>query len=380
MEYIIVFIILLFGVIRYRNNPEVGNKWLMFEWLVLVLLAGLRYRVGGDSLSYEDDYDLMPNLATIANYDFVSSRYNVLWVYFVAVCKSISREFYFFQIVHAIIVNTIFFWFFKKHTKNVFLAVLLYSCFFYFKYNTEILRASLAVCCFLLSYDFLKEKKYIYYIGFTILAIGFHSEAIYMAFFPFVEKGVSLMRTSLLSTITLLGFFILSMFMFNYISFFSNVVSFSDRISENLDIYTSLSVLGKGVSLAGYLKTILWAAYWLVLCYKFSTLFSTANRSMLILHSFAITQSINYSGIFYRAQDFTIPICIAMLVEGLSFAKQYGDNALRNLIYIGFIMCIIDLSMYMTSGHIVLFYPYHSIFNPVTEMAREVYYYGIFGR
>ena len=52
MIYFVVFILLLIPVVKYDWMAKTGgeSKWYYFNLVVLILLAGLRYRVGGDTL------------------------------------------------------------------------------------------------------------------------------------------------------------------------------------------------------------------------------------------------------------------------------------------------------------------------------------------
>ena len=51
MIYFIVFILLLIPVVKYDWMAKTGGEkgWYYFNLIVLILFAGLRYRVGGDT-------------------------------------------------------------------------------------------------------------------------------------------------------------------------------------------------------------------------------------------------------------------------------------------------------------------------------------------
>ena len=80
MIYILVFILLLIPVIRYDWLAKSGGEsgWYYFNLVVLILLAGLRYRVGGDTLMYMSMYDEMPAMSELKYFDFDEALYNPL--------------------------------------------------------------------------------------------------------------------------------------------------------------------------------------------------------------------------------------------------------------------------------------------------------------
>ena len=61
--YIIVLILLIIPFFfRHEQSNSKYNNYYWFEFFVLFLFMGLRFRVGGDSLRYELYYSYHPNL------------------------------------------------------------------------------------------------------------------------------------------------------------------------------------------------------------------------------------------------------------------------------------------------------------------------------
>ena len=142
MIYILVFILLLIPVIRYDLMAKTGGeeKWYYLNLVVLILLAGLRYRVGGDTLMYMSMYDDMPAMDELRYFDFEEALYNPCWYVYVSVFRSMSDDFLLFQFVQAVIVNVVFFRFFKKYSPQYyFSAILLYYIGYYCYFNFIIL-------------------------------------------------------------------------------------------------------------------------------------------------------------------------------------------------------------------------------------------------
>lgn len=111
MIYIITLVFLLIPVVRFDLMQLEGNKrmWALSEYVVLVLIVGLRYRVGGDTLFYMDFFEDYPTISELANFDFEDARYNPLWYVYNSIFKTFGNSFTIYQLVQATIVNLAFF-------------------------------------------------------------------------------------------------------------------------------------------------------------------------------------------------------------------------------------------------------------------------------
>ena len=188
MIYLLVLCILFVGTLLDKEKGSKNAKiWWIIEWLTLVLLAGLRYRMGSDSLGYDDMHKGMETFSDLARLkDWTELKYMPLWHLFVASCLSITDDFVFLQIIEAIIVNSVIFWFVKKYARRPFMVVLFYFILMYPYYNTEILRQVLTVCCFLLSIPSLIKGKYLRYYIWAIVGFGFHQAGVFLFVFPLI--------------------------------------------------------------------------------------------------------------------------------------------------------------------------------------------------
>lgn len=194
--YILALIILVYNTVRYDFNSKKDGlrNALIVEFVVLVLIAGFRYKVGGDTIGYMREWHRYPIITDLSNLklSFVNERYSVLWVLLCSISKTVYDSFYLFQFVHAIIVNGCFIYFFAKYSKRPFLCILIYALFFYFNYNTEILRSALSASVFLISYQYLINRKLIKYYLLCLVAIGLHTESFVTLLFPlflFLNSG-----------------------------------------------------------------------------------------------------------------------------------------------------------------------------------------------
>lgn len=189
MIYLFVFILLLIPVLKYDLMAKTGGErgWFCFNLVVLILLAGLRYRVGGDTLMYMSIYDDLPSLADLKYFDFAEADFNPLWYIYAAVCKSIGEDFVVMQIIQAIFVNSVFFFFFKKYSpRYYFSAILLFYIGYYCYFNMEIMREILCVCILMLMTSWIFEKRWLPYYAGCVVALFIHYSSVIMLFIPFL--------------------------------------------------------------------------------------------------------------------------------------------------------------------------------------------------
>ncbi len=374
VEYIIVLFALIYGLIYYDvlGKKDKRNIWLYFEWLLLVLLAGLRYKVGGDTILYQDQFE--SNVDTWRDVEiFGDSRYGFLWTSFVIICKKIVDSFYFLQIVHAIITNSIVLWFFKKHTSRHFTANFLYFILYYLNYNTEVLRATLAVCCFLLAYDFLKKKKYFNYYLLCTIGVGFHIEAIITFIFPilalFNKTKINIVSLSFLVVISYAA-----MAAMNFIPIISNMFASFEQVQNALDYYSNVS--SGETSLFGYIYEVVMQFPILYCLWVYKYREDDGFKGYMFLFYFVTVQTFSYRVIASRLLVFLYPIFLVVLVSSInpSCYRNKLKFSLKNSLITTICVFLLLFNMgYKWTGEMrwFMYYPYSSIFDPVDYPIRD---------
>lgn len=380
MIYLLISVFLLIPVILYDffDEKRGWKLWYYAELIILILLVGLRYRVGGDTLIYIDFFDDYPTIKGLFDFDFTNTPFDPLWYILNAIIKSTVNDFIFFQIIHAIFVNSVFFWFFRKYTKYFFSAIFLYYIAYYLYFNMEILREILAICILMLSFGFLFNKKYVKYIICCIIAMGFHSSAMIMFVFPlllFIPK-IS-WKFTLIFFILLFGvlnFIDIAPFMLNL--FFNNAI-----LSEKVAIYTSMDDTLNLNGVLSYMIPVILLMY----INRNSNQKTVENhiQNMLFLYAIFTCLSMFYVAIFARFQNYIVPFYIVFIVN-ISFpiikekayrrtlSKYIINIAVCWFVFFSFKSYFRDTSHYMLGTKTYnIYYPYHSIFNPVTEVERE---------
>lgn len=187
MLYLTVILLLLLLIYYYDYKQYINNRkqWYISVGIIFMLMAGLRYRLGIDTLEYEYQFTYFPDLLEFGSFNFDETEYGRGFMLFAALAKSIYDDFIVLQILHAIFVTFVVFKFFYNNSKHPFFAILLYLIIFYFPLTFEVMRESCAVCMLLIGWKYFKENKWIQYYICAVIGIMFHSSAIIMLILPF---------------------------------------------------------------------------------------------------------------------------------------------------------------------------------------------------
>ncbi|MDQ2720965.1 MAG: EpsG family protein [Bacteroidota bacterium] len=376
MIYLLLFILILFSALTKKNSVIEDRINYNFLLLLFILLAGFRYRVGGDSLGYMDDFASLPTLSQLPDFDFKDALYDPLWYIFNALAKSIFDNFIFFQIVQAIIVNTIILWTIKKYSKYKYWTVLFYFILYYLYFNMEILRESLSVCVFLLCIPYLLQKKWIKYYLFAFIAFQFHSSAIILFFIPFLFRKLKLKYYILLIILLFVFTFYITPFMF-FSTFY-----LSERIYNKAFSYTSIdiNVYGLIMQFIAILPVIgLQRIRKIKKMEKHKFEYLMTAYVVIGLLSLVITgfyRFLNYLSIFsliYMADTFIVIYKNkAYYFKTLLFVNSF---VILIFFYQGFIM-FRDTSNFQPYTHFYnRYFPYYSIFNEKIDTKRENLYF-----
>lgn len=165
--------------------PQKTIYWLLVIGLILV--SSFRFRIGIDSIRYEESYSDIPAIFNLSFEDLSSLPYEPLWIVFCSFLRAFSDEFLLLQLVHAVIINWIFCRFLYRNTENKFIALFFYTIAMYFLFNFESIRESLAIAIFLLFWEKWRTKLYLYYLGCLVCCFMHYSAAI-LFFIPFFWK------------------------------------------------------------------------------------------------------------------------------------------------------------------------------------------------
>lgn len=190
MVYFFLFLFLLFFILRYDLGKDTKNKRISYNFILIyiILLSGLSYRIGSDTIAYMEEYkDYLPIEDADFDYIFGYFRRQPGWMLLVSICKSIYPSFFFLKFVHSAIINIVFLNFFKQNCRLLFTSILFYIIISYLYFNCEILRESLAIAAFMYSYRYFKDSKWVKYYLCVLVGVMFHESALILIFVPLIK-------------------------------------------------------------------------------------------------------------------------------------------------------------------------------------------------
>ncbi len=365
-----------FDICKKRGSGLAYNSLL----LIAVLVAGCRYKLGGDSFGYERMFEnIMPNISQLIG---DSSKYEAIalfspsWVVFNAISKSICDNILLFQILHAFIINFVYFSFVKKHSKHKFSAILFYFIFFYLYLNIEIQREALAICCFLMGVEYLVEKRFLRYYFFSLMAFSFHSSAIILMIFPFF-------RFIKITMPFLLCLFLTIIFIFEYGVDILNLFLISDLIEKKFNIYKNIDSNFNGKILG----LITYFIFPYVIFYINDKILKRENvfwkKQYLILY-FIAAIFIGNSSIGSRFNNYMKPMFFIVIVDFI-YNILHTDFFVRIKVIAVSLFLVIVSFLYLpayfqdtsyilpNSRYYIFWYPYTNVFTKDEFVQRELF-------
>lgn len=200
--YLIPLLLAAIWSVKYDRQQEMDaykSHRFWFLCILLSLITGLSYALGGDKQTYLTEFDGYPNsFADVAEHirlGLTTRGQMPGWVLLNCLAKICFNSFYVVQLVEAFFINIAVFYTVKRYTQHVFFFAILYCLTFtYFNFNTEVMREAFSIGFFLLATETWFRKKYALTIVLGLLATTFHVSAIVILLFPFMRFRITLKR------------------------------------------------------------------------------------------------------------------------------------------------------------------------------------------
>lgn len=354
--YAIPFLLSFFASIRYDiySCKDVGKFLIWFSlYIYLILIIGFRYMVGGDSYFYMIYFNEL-STDDIFNFSF-DETYQPFFGLFTKITKLIYPSFISFQVVHAILLNTVLFFFLSKNTKYRFTALFLSFLLFYINFSVEILRESLAIVVFILNYKNFENNKWLkFYLG-VIISILFHLSAVFLLVLPFFK----VLKLNIWYVLILLILFFALNRMQDFFLIFENL----DKINNKITTYSEVSFGWKSTIMFFLTRTLIPVGflYWAKIRYKLIIKY----ESLICLFGLLGICSVFNTIIFTRFTNYFIFFyCIALSDVLVTLWKIKGVTL--NKIKVAFVSIFIFfsygyLSFYWPSKYYEKWIPYYFI-------------------
>jgi len=389
MIYFVVFIYLFFCVIIYDVYEK--KRYFMFHYVVLflffTLIAGLRWRLGVDTINYMNSYtyDMVP-LSQLSIEYVLDSNYQPFWVLLNSFCKSFG-DFTLLQILVSSFFHFSVFCFFYQFSKKKFTALAIYFLYKYFYFSMEIMRESLSIACFLFGIIYLNKNAILKYYLWVLCAFMFHFFSLFLFIIPFVfVNNISLIKK--IFCIISVSFLWL-VFKEQILTFFINIVPIS--IGDKLLKYILSEQFGSNTwRISGFLYNLF--SLFVIICFSFLCwrkkiikvfdLKENIWHGCILLYSIFLILSINMA-IVMRFSNYMY-IIVVLLYSSCLYAVNF--NRISKVVFISiclFFMFGFRISMLMRSERIfdeyklrihyyAEFYPYTSVFDKKEPLERKI--------
>lgn len=248
IPYLLFIALTLILSILYDGQEEFTREkklWYGIVCLYLILLAGFRNGVGGDTQQYMQLFETVPSnwgeLSDFINEEMVYSGYMPGWSVLVFLCKRWFDSFYAVQLIQALIVNIGIFYLFRQYTAHVFLCALLYGISnAFFLLNMEVMREAFSVVlCGIGMHQYLRGAKWKFYLLVPI-ALLFHTSALIVLLFPLARFKQINIKTMAYAFIAALAVFLLSDAIVNFLP--SLFGSAANRTIEKIVKYSDVTL------------------------------------------------------------------------------------------------------------------------------------------
>ena len=359
-----------------KNQFSYKNFWYVTIQVLLILLAGLRYRVGGDTQNYlYFFYHLYPDIHDFSFEDYPIGK-DPLYVLVNSLIKSWGGRFYVIQLLQASFVNILIFHYFKKHSVHIFTCALLYYFLYYTYFSMEIMRASLSIVICLYANDYILDRKYV--VGYILffVALLFHTQTLFVFFMPFFfwlkldKRGI----------LFLLFAFILGVVIQIKFGSLIDLLKLGEALNNKAELYANNDMYSKTAGNINYvivfiLPMLIYSllALWYVKRNNKRSQLLKFQPFVMLGASFLIIQT-NVQ-IFFRFADY---YCIYMVL----FISEYFQGIFRNrgqltrsmsyarafIVYLPF--CFLTGWKHYRDNPF-RFIPYYSILNPAIDHTRE---------
>lgn len=356
MEYAIPFILVIIGIIFNSKMTPVPRK--IFLGLIcayLVILLGLRYCVGVDTISYTRSFKHIPPIDRLFDKNIFTYRYEPGYLIINSIVKYFTHEFWPVQMIVAAILNGSVFVFLYKYCKNVFIGIFFFLILQWFYFSMEIMRESIAVSIFLLNYRNLEHKNWVRYYLFSILSVFFHYSAAITLFMPLARI--------LKPNLTFLTLCLCALAVTPLVERFNDMIS-TLSIAARFDQYVSnADNLNLNWKLAELMKSGFPAIVGLMIYLKYKI--KCKVQQMLLVQIALCVAAFAVPLMFSRFTNYT-SMFVTVAIANIMSDKRFHTN-LRILL---FAFVLLTQSFFYATKY-QRWYPYVSIFDPHSVHARE---------
>lgn len=370
MIYIFPLLACILGIFEFDINHHYKFRKILWNFLFLycVTIIGLRFHVGGDTISYVYDYRRILPLTNYTWDSFIGDYYQPLYLLLCVACKWVHPDFTLFQVIHSTILNIIIFSFIWKNTKYKFTGLFFYLFLYFLYFNTEIMRESLAIGMFLLGSKYLIAKRYSVYYLFVILSIGFHTSAMILLILP-LFMNIRFNKNFIIIAIVYVLFIYLIR---NQLDFLSNLENLSAKKVAKYASDFETGAMNKNWIIYRVVKyTIL--PFILLIFQKVILKRNISFEPFICIYILFGIGVVFYQIIFERFTNYFMPFYGIFLSNIVG--QSYRSNSINLKIIRNFVIAsviIVNGYYYKAGDNWKMWIPYYSVFDPHINRFREL--------
>lgn len=176
---------------QYKENVKLNSIFRYTVLMGLFLFIGLRGFILTDWYSYYSYFEITPTIWDTNCLSFIEESYmEPFFVVSTILFKSIYPSYFFWIFINCVIDFLLLYYLFRKNTKYVVFAFLFFYSFQGFMIEVNLLRNVKAMICFLISVQYLNNRRFIPYLLWNLLGIMFHfSASLYILLYVFLSSG-----------------------------------------------------------------------------------------------------------------------------------------------------------------------------------------------
>ena len=250
--YSLLFFFIGLLIVTYNVNNKIAQYWYYFG---IVLFWGLAYHYAVDTSAYMQYFysEVNPIWKGI---NFKASEFEAGFNLVAHICKTISSDYVFFQMVLFGTIMLLIIKGFEKLFDEKTLLLIIPLLFFLYPQTMSALRQGVAIAIFIYALQFINEKRSWRYFLCILIAIFFHQSAIFLfiVYFARYMKGLLSMNWLILGVLI-----VCDVLWFLDISISNNISFIADFLSEAIDMgdkYVELYMYDDARSGAGFAKLV----------------------------------------------------------------------------------------------------------------------------
>lgn len=325
----------LYLISYYYMSPNLKKKIYIFFLLIMCIIVGTRdvLSFGTDESVYHTMYQMTPKInnliAVYSNKDNLISSYEIGYITFLSLCKTIGLNYYGLILLEAIIVYFAIYVGFKRYINNfaLFLMIIMYKIFTY--YTMVAMRQCMAMAIFFFAIHYIEDRKWIKYYFLTALAVTMHNGALYLMFvYPLIFVPLNKKRYIIINLVMActLIFRLLQVDVFGAFSILLKNLSF---INQN-----KLDGVASGEVAISWLHTIEYYFIVLIVWYKYDDFINEKHAKFIVKLSLAMTPIYTLFSqyvMFTRIKDYFTLLFAILIVYSV---KQFSPKVRQITIFI----------------------------------------------